>query len=133
MKKLIAISVILYIVTVIANAQTPVFTWMTGSNDSNLGGIYNARIADNKDQFPAGRYSSISWTDTSGNFWLFGGGGGNGLWRYELANGEWTLMGGSDDNGQESIYGILGIGSTNNIPGSRVGSISWTDNSGNFW
>jgi N-acetylneuraminic acid mutarotase len=55
--------------------------------------------------------------------------------------GEWTWMGGSSvltqhDNaeyGQPGVYGTQGQPSAANIPGGRLGAVSWTDKDGNFW
>jgi N-acetylneuraminic acid mutarotase len=54
---------------------------------------------------------------------------------------EWTWMGGSsvltqNDNGkygQPGMYGTQGQPSAANIPGGRLGAVSWTDKDGNFW
>jgi N-acetylneuraminic acid mutarotase len=55
--------------------------------------------------------------------------------------GEWAWMGGSSvltqhDNseyGQPGVYGTQGQPSAANIPGGRLGAVSWTDKQGNFW
>jgi N-acetylneuraminic acid mutarotase len=82
----------------------------------------------------------MRWTDSSGNFWLFGGWGLdstgtvgelNDLWEY--SNGEWTWMGGSDLVNQPASYGFEGVPSATNIPGGRDGGAVWTDTSGNVW
>ena len=31
------------------------------------------------------------------------------------------------------VYGPKGVPSPSNVPGSRVGAVSWIDNSGNLW
>jgi N-acetylneuraminic acid mutarotase len=54
---------------------------------------------------------------------------------------DWTWMGGSSaltqhDNGeygQPGVYGTQGQPSAANIPGGRLGAVSWTDKNGNFW
>ena len=35
--------------------------------------------------------------------------------------------------GEAGIYGTLGVASSSNFPGGRVGAISWADSSGNLW
>jgi N-acetylneuraminic acid mutarotase len=55
--------------------------------------------------------------------------------------GEWTWMGGSSvltqqdngEKGQPGMYGTQGQPSAGNIPGGRLGAVSWTDKEGNFW
>jgi Galactose oxidase, central domain len=54
---------------------------------------------------------------------------------------EWTWMGGSSvitkqdngEHGQPGVYGTQGQPSAANIPGGRLGAVSWTDKDGNFW
>ena len=54
---------------------------------------------------------------------------------------EWTWMGGSSiiteqsngEPGQPGVYGKQGQPSAANIPGGRLGAVSWTDKDGNFW
>ena len=88
----------------------------------------------------------MSWTDSSGNLWLFGGSGYdtngttgtlNDLWEYDPATNDWTWMGGSDtigaNGGRPGVYGTLGTAAPGNIPGGRSGAVSWIDSSGNFW
>jgi N-acetylneuraminic acid mutarotase len=87
----------------------------------------------------------VSWSDTSGNLWLFGGYGNdstgtvrslNDLWEFDPSlgsNGEWTWMGGSSTGNQSGVYGALGKTASTNIPGGRQNTVSWTDASGNFW
>jgi N-acetylneuraminic acid mutarotase len=55
--------------------------------------------------------------------------------------GEWAWMGGSSvlthqssgEKGQPGVYGTQGQPSAANIPGGRLGAVSWTDKDGNFW
>ncbi|MBS1971659.1 MAG: hypothetical protein JSU04_15210 [Bdellovibrionales bacterium] len=95
---------------------------------------------------PGARTDSVTWVDNSGNFWLFGGDGyddgdpwfGNtghnsDLWKYEPSTGKWTFVAGYPYVEQGGNYGTKGVPSTANFPGSRVGSVSWVDNSGNLW
>jgi N-acetylneuraminic acid mutarotase len=90
---------------------------------------------------PGAREGSVTWTDLSGNLWLFGGDGysssGSGdlndLWEFNPSTGEWTWMGGSKTINQSGIYGTLGLANTSNIPGARQNAMSWTDIYGNFW
>jgi hypothetical protein len=84
---------------------------------------------------------SISWTDSSGNLWLFGGCGYgsdrvspgqlNDLWKYNGTN--WTWVSGADTVNQRGVYGGLGVADPGNKPGGRYGAISWTDSSGPLW
>ena len=118
------------------------WTWMGGSDVANQSGTYGTLGTGNVNNIPGARYESVTWTDGSGNFWLFGGDGYdkngtqgslNDLWKYEPGNGKWTWMGGSDLVNQSGIYGTKGIGDINNIPGARYYSVGWTDDSENLW
>jgi N-acetylneuraminic acid mutarotase len=116
------------------------WAWMAGSNLGDQKGTYGTLGVPAMVNTPGARFEGVSWTDASGDFWIFGGNGIdsadtqgtlNDLWKY--SSGEWTWMGGSDLMGQLGIYGTLGVPAASNIPGSRSGAISWIDHSGNFW
>jgi len=91
---------------------------------------------------PAARLGAATWTDNSGNFWLFGGSDGNNflndLWKYDTSalnpatytttEGQWTWVGGSDLVDQPGNYSSGTL-----LPGARTNAVTWTDNSGNFW
>ena len=114
-------------------------------------GTLGTAAAGNK---PGGRDSAATWTDNSGNFWLFGGEGFdvngnfgqlNDLWEFQPSTKEWTWMGGSSSVpaicagsatiacGQPGVYGTLGSAATANVPGGRSNASHWTDSYGNFW
>ena len=46
---------------------------------------------------------------------------------------EWAWMGGSNTTSQRGVYGTKGVPDAANVPGARLDSISWTDNTGNLW
>ena len=116
------------------------WTWMSGSNTINQAGTYGTEGAAAPSNTPGARDGAVSWTDTSGNFWLFGGYGYdstgtklelNDLWKY--SNGQWTWMGGSNVGNQAGVYGTKGTAASSNVPGARALGVSWTDTSVNFW
>ena len=116
------------------------WTWMGGSNLANQTGTYGTRGTSAPGNIPGGRQYAQSWTDSSGNFWLFGGYGFgssgsqgtlNDLWKYSA--GEWTWESGGNSIGQVGNYGTLGIVASTNVPGSRGGAAAWIDTAGNFW
>jgi N-acetylneuraminic acid mutarotase len=95
---------------------------------------------------PGARVSAVTWTDSSGNFWLFGGygldanqaiGELNDLWELKPTTNEWAWMGGSNTLGsngeQPGVYGTLGSAAAANTPGGRDSAAAWTDTNGNFW
>jgi kumamolisin len=127
------------------------WAWMGGSSTvgSNGGqsGVYGTPGTAAAGNIPGGRSGAVSWTDSSGNLWLFGGNGlgaigadGEGplndLWEFNPslgAHGEWAWMGGSNATYSLGAYGTPGTPAAGNIPGGRSGAVSWTDSSGKFW
>jgi N-acetylneuraminic acid mutarotase len=117
------------------------WTWVKGYNTSNGFGTYGTQGAPDIYNSPGSRYGSIRWTDGTGNFWLFGGFGFDGLggddfddlWKFDVSSSQWTWMKGDIRGDQYGIYGTLGVPSAANNPGGRVGSVSWIDGSDNLW
>lgn len=116
------------------------WTWISGDKTVNNSGVYGTKGDASSDNKPGGRAYSISWIDSSGDLWLFGGlgyassgpaGELNDLWRFDGA--DWTWVSGSDTTGQNGVYGTKGDASSDNIPGARTYSVSWTDSSDNLW
>jgi len=113
---------------------------MGGSNLVNQKGTYGTQGTAAAGNVPGARYDASTWTDVTGNFWLFGGKGYdstgtvgwlNDLWKYSA--GQWTWMTGSNLVGQKGTYGTQGTAAPGNVPGAREGAIHWTDAAGNFW
>jgi N-acetylneuraminic acid mutarotase len=140
------------------NPSTNQWAWMGGSNlvpvrdgctDCVYGrpGVYGTLGTPASGNVPGGRQGAASWTDNSGNFWLFGGGGFdandnysylNDLWEFNPSTKEWAWMGGSSTIlspgiSQPGVYGTLGNFAPGNVPGGRGFAANWTDSSGNFW
>ncbi|MFI5390578.1 MAG: kelch repeat-containing protein [Bacteriovoracales bacterium] len=123
------------------NISTKYWTWVSGSSSVDQIGKYGTKGTPSINNSPGGRQNALSWIDSSGNLWLFGGRGFgkaslgylNDLWKFNPSNSEWTWVSGSDSPNQAGIYGNIGEASPNNIPGARQTSISWSDPSGNLW
>ena len=116
------------------------WTWVSGSNFPDQPGTYGTQGVAASGNVPGGRVSAVSWIDTAGNFWLFGGdatdsvdnfGIINDLWKYSA--GQWTWMGGANTILQSGTYGTQGVASATNFPGARRLAVSWTAAAGNFW
>lgn len=116
------------------------WTWISGSDRDNQIGNYGTLGMADPANIPGARQQAVSWTDASGNFWLFGGDNYdqagmlyslNDLWKF--SQGEWTWMGGSDLSNQVGTYGSVGTASATNAPGARFAAVTWTDSSGNVW
>jgi hypothetical protein len=126
------------------NPSTQQWTWMGGSSRlpfpgnglEGQPGVYGTLGVPAPGNIPGGRTNAVSWTDKSGNFWLFGGEGYatvggltgnvvfNDLWEFNPSTNEWAWMGGDNktgntDAGQSGVYGTLGIPASQNIPGGR--------------
>ena len=123
-------------------AQANEWTWMGGSNTGGQPGVYGTLGVPAAGNVPGGRYSAVSWTDGSGNFWLSGGWGQdafnnqgnlNDLWMFTPSTGEWTWMSGSNSWWQPGVYGTKGVPAATNVPGARDPACSWMDSSGNLW
>jgi N-acetylneuraminic acid mutarotase len=119
-----------------------VWTWINGSDLGEQSGVYGALGAPSAGNHPGSRYGSTTWKDSHGNLWLFGGGAIdtsgksgvlNDLWKYDPLTNQWTWIAGSNTVNQPGVYGALGISADGNVPGSRMGSLGWTDSSGNLW
>lgn len=118
------------------------FIWMGGPSQNTTTGIYGTQGTGSTSNFPGIRSNAATWTDSSGNFWLFGGNGydasGNhdllcDLWKYNSTSGQWTWVSGQNSIDIGGTYGTKGTGSTSNSPGCRQNASSWIDSSGNLW
>jgi N-acetylneuraminic acid mutarotase len=118
------------------------WTWVAGSKTVNQAGVYGTQGTGSSSNVPGAREHAVTWIDSSGKLWLFGGyaydstgyiGQLNDLWKYDPTAGEWTWVAGSSSFGQAGIYGTQGTGSPSNIPGARRGSVSWLDSNGKLW
>jgi len=77
------------------------WTWISGSDSTDQPGIYGNLGTPAVTNTPGSRYIPLSWTDSDGNLWLFGGrsyvgnesNNGNDylndLWEYSPATNEW--------------------------------------------
>lgn len=116
------------------NPSTNEWTWVKGANTTNHPGSYGtmgvADVANN----PKARYGSTTWRDSAGNLYLFAGNASpfgaqassllNDLWRYNPLSHEWTWIKGGNTSNRLGIYGVQGLSSVNNMPGSRVNPLS---------
>lgn len=123
------------------NPVTNNWTWIKGDNSIDQFEIYGTKGIPNTANKPGARFISSSWTDQSGNFWLFGGfgydennaGNLNDLWKYDPLINEWTLISGDKVIDQPGVYGEQGVSNAANKPGARYVSSSWIDAFGDLW
>jgi N-acetylneuraminic acid mutarotase len=106
------------------------WTWISGSNMVNQAGVYGTKGTAAPTNTPGARNSTISWVDSQGTFWLFGGVGLdstastgflNDLWKY--SGGQWTWVAGANLINQGGSYGTQGITSPSNFPSARHGAV----------
>ena len=121
---------------------TASWTWKSGSHRSGQAGSYGTKGVASPTNVPGARYSAVTWTDSGGRLWLFGGigiGSGeeggelNDLWRFDPATLEWTWISGSDSPFQQGVYGTKGVAASGNVPGARSDAVSWADSEGRLW
>jgi len=107
-------------------------------------GVYGSEGSAAASNVPGARETQMAWTDSSGNLWLFGGGGYDGtgtngtlndLWKYQVSGGVWTWMSGSVSQGAAvyGVYGALEIPASTNTPGDHALATPWVDEQGNLW
>ena len=118
------------------------WTWVSGSRFHSQAGIFGTKGTAAPSNIPGARKGAVSWIDSSGKLWLFGGlgyyeagnfGSLNDLWKYDPTTLEWTWVSGSDTGDQIGTYGTKGTANTLNVPGGRLGAVSWLDPSGKLW
>jgi N-acetylneuraminic acid mutarotase len=124
------------------DSKANVWTWMGGSNLINAQGIYGVQGVAAAANMPGARAGAVGWTDSSGNFWLFGGSGIdstsaggdlNDLWEFNPTAKTWTWISGSNAANSPGVYGTKGVAAASNIPTPRWDCVGWTDSSGNLW
>ncbi len=122
--------------------------WVRGDDTyPNFLGNYGTRGVSSPTNNPPAREWSQGWTDSSGNFWIFGGDiayynsingwskyVGDDFWKYNIATNQWTWINGhSYFSSTYSYHGIKGVPSLLNYPGARDRATTWTDKAGNLW
>jgi hypothetical protein len=121
---------------------------------TNASGVYGT-LNTSSGGSPGSRWGGSTWTDASGNLWMFGGQGYdatglstvllNDLWEWVpgAANacgtftGQWIWRGGLNTGTQAArngAYGTKGTASAANLPGGRWAAATFTDSvGGNVW
>ncbi len=120
------------------------WTWMSGSSTNGSEGTYGALGATG---VPAARHSGMTWVDTHGNLWLYGGSFTDpanagqtvildDLWSYNIASGLWTRVNGSSATTPTvapNYAAQQGTPSASNTPGGRQAAATWIDSAGHLW
>ena len=119
------------------------WTWVGGPTTAANAGSYGSLGVAAASNLPPARTNAITWVDSTGILWLFGGAqlsstgsylaAFNDLWSYNPTTGLWTWAGGSDVPNAAGAYGTQATASPTNTPGARMGGSVWLDASGNVW
>lgn len=132
------------------------WTWITGANTSNASGVETTIAVGSQDtNVPGARYGQATWTDPSGNLWMFSGYGYSydsqlkpqplyldELWEYNAAPQYnclvptclpeaglgWLLVQPSTPSTGDSTGPIA-----TPAPDARTGATTWTDSNGDLW
>ncbi|HWE86674.1 MAG TPA: chitobiase/beta-hexosaminidase C-terminal domain-containing protein [Terracidiphilus sp.] len=120
------------------------WAWMGGSSSVNQPSVYGTLGTPSAGNIPQCHARASNWTDSNGNFWLFGGTEidyqygdivrwASTLWDFNPSTNEWTWMGGSQYPDSFDVWGTLGTPAVGNIPAGREGASNWTDSDGHLW
>jgi N-acetylneuraminic acid mutarotase len=118
------------------------WAWVKGDSRIKPPGVYGTQGTPDPVNNPGRRNGAVSWTDSAGTFWLFGGAGldasgGEGflndLWKFDPLSGNWTWIKGSSVHSRAGVHGELGVAHPDNTPGARGWATSWTDAQGRLW
>ena len=130
------------------NPTTGLWTWVAGSSTASAWGmagtkdsmgVYGTKGTAAAANTPPPLDSATYWTDSSGNFWLFGGMDNalndyHDMWKFSVATGMWTWMHGDGVvNGTAGVYGTIGTAAATNIPAALDSAVGWADTAGNLW
>jgi N-acetylneuraminic acid mutarotase len=117
------------------------WTWVAGETFINAYAVYGNKGFPSPANRPAAKSSAVGWADIDGNFWVFGGYGFsqtiqgyvNDLWKYEKDLDQWTWVKGDSTVDTQGNFGVQGVASTLNTPGTKQYARGWTDAVGNFY
>jgi N-acetylneuraminic acid mutarotase len=119
------------------------WTWMKGGMTVDQNGTYGTLGTPASSTTPGTRVTGQFWSDNTGSLWMFGGKGYDAmtplasylsdLWKYDVISNQWTWVKGSSTINQNAAYGSPGQFAATNIPGARLGGISWVDANNTAW
>lgn len=125
------------------NVATNEWTWLHGSRQERTVPVWGIKGTAAASNTPGSRLYATTWTDLSGNLWLFGGdvwgtasstsGLFNDLWKYDISSNMWTWIKGDTIPGRPGLYGTMGVPDNANNPPARGTATPWRDANGDFW
>ncbi len=113
------------------------WVWTNGNELTNRNGTYGTKGVASASNMPGSRSAHTYAKDSSGNLWIFGGGGFgasgikgslNDLWKYNGTN--WIWVSGSDLIDQQGVYESA---PSSDFPGGREDASMVIDSYGNIW
>ena len=124
-----------------AKSQNGNWVWINGDSTPNASAFLGIKGTYGVNNVPEAHYEGCFWKDLQGDLWIYGGqisGGPDGLsdlWKYSFTLNQWMWVKGPGGVlNQNPVYGIKGIPSPLNTPGSRIWTAAtWTDNQNNLW
>jgi hypothetical protein len=126
----------------VVSGGSSAWIWEGGSPYAGAAGSYGQQYSAGPSNVPGARSSSVGWTDTSGNLWLYSGAGTdaygnqallNDIWMHNTSSNQWTWEGGSQSVNAFPNWGQQGVPASSNDPGARQMSGGWGDSSGNLY
>ena len=120
----------------LAHSQAGEWIWMKGDNFTNSQGNFGTMGVPSASNYPPATYAPAFWTDTAGDFWIYGGGSLNGasadLWKFTPSTNIWTWMNGSTTG--PDFAGAAGVFNAANQPGPLgYGLTAWVDKQNHLW
>lgn len=118
------------------------WVWKHQTDSANRKGFYGTQGIGTSLTRPGARNMAVTWSDSLGNLWMFGGTGYastntsgelSDLWKYNPTSDTWTWIRGSAIVNQYGGYVTKGMPHPAAQPGTRHSPIVWKDKSGNFW
>jgi hypothetical protein len=115
------------------NVSTQLWDFTRGVSGSNADGSFGVMGTGSTTNIPSGRSTPVTWTDSTGRLWLFGGvevgalGVYNDLWSFDPATNQWTWVNGTYPNVPNLKAG------TSTLPVARGLASGWVDGGGELW
>lgn len=109
--------------------------WVHGDTATNSPTVFGTQGVPSSTSWPQSTYGSAFWTDTAGNFWMYGGNSNYcDMWMFDPVTIQWTWVHGPGVVSPPAVTGTLGVPSAANLPGTMaLGTATWTDHSNNLW
>ncbi len=123
------------------NPTTDEWTWLTGDDEADQFGVFGTQGVAASGNTPGARHNLVSWMDSSGNFWIFGGFGRgeassgylNDLWKFDPGVGQWAWIGGSKTPYQNAVINTVGTPDPGNQPGTTFAPTGAVAPDGTLW